>query len=123
MGSAQDLLVAIEQTLQGQFSANYELTTVMIEGFANASRAKGTDPTTCSLTTRQSHIVPLLKQGLSNKEIARLLGIEIATVKNHVHTILVRMQLSRRGQIASRNGLFAVDWAAPLVLFASSLGC
>ena len=98
-GSARDLILAIEQSRLGQFSANHEVTTVLIEGLVNAYRVKATMPRSGPLTRRQRQIVPLLEQGLSNKQIARFLGIELPTVKNHVHSILERMQLSRRGQV------------------------
>jgi DNA-binding NarL/FixJ family response regulator len=55
-----------------------------------------------NLTRRESQIVPLIERGLSNKEIARELSIEITTIKNHVHNILEKMQLRRRGEIGAR---------------------
>ena len=39
-----------------------------------------------SLTAREQAIRSLNDEGGSNKDIARRLGIELATVKNHVHT-------------------------------------
>ena len=54
------------------------------------------------LTSREREIVRLIDQGLSNKEIARDLGIEVATVKNHVHNILEKLQVHRRGEAAAR---------------------
>jgi DNA-binding NarL/FixJ family response regulator len=39
---------------------------------------------------------------MANKEIARTLGIELATVKNHVHRVLEKLKVSRRGQAAAR---------------------
>jgi two-component system nitrate/nitrite response regulator NarL len=100
-GSAQELVGAIEQTWRGHFAATPEVTSVLIDGLASLSRLGQQDLPSGDLTPRQRQIVPLLEQGLSNKEIARLLGIEVATIKNHVHGILGRMQLCRRGQIAS----------------------
>jgi two-component system nitrate/nitrite response regulator NarL len=55
-----------------------------------------------TLTHREGEIVELLERGLSNKEIARHLGIEIATAKNHVHHILEKLRVSRRGEAAAR---------------------
>ena len=43
-----------------------------------------------------------MADGLSNKQIARRLLIQQATVKNHVHTILVKLGLSRRDQVGRR---------------------
>ena len=54
------------------------------------------------LTSREREIVGLIDRGLSNKEIARDLGIEVATVKNHVHNILEKLQVHRRGEAAAR---------------------
>lgn len=54
------------------------------------------------LTTREIEVARLLEQGLANKEIARRLQIELPTVKNHVHRILKKLQLSRRGDVARR---------------------
>jgi two-component system, NarL family, nitrate/nitrite response regulator NarL len=101
-GSAQDMILAIEQTSCGQFAAGPELTTVLIDGLANACRFGQPTPVDGALTPRQQQILPLLEQGLSNKDIARLLGLELATIKNHVHSILARMQLTRRSQVASQ---------------------
>jgi DNA-binding NarL/FixJ family response regulator len=54
------------------------------------------------LTPRQRQIAVLIRRGLSNKEIAVELHIELSTVKNHVHSILEKMQVQRRGQLAAK---------------------
>lgn len=54
-----------------------------------------------ALTSRQRGIMQLLEAGLSNKEIARQLGIELATVKNHVHQILARLKVKNRCEAAA----------------------
>jgi len=64
------------------------------------------------LTTRESEIIALVAQGMTNKEIARRLVIQPPTVKNHVHNILSKLQLSRRGQaaaLAHHRGVQPVD--------------
>jgi FixJ family two-component response regulator len=43
-----------------------------------------------------------MTQGLSNKEIARQLRIQNATVKNHIHSILAKLHVRRRGEVAAR---------------------
>jgi DNA-binding NarL/FixJ family response regulator len=48
------------------------------------------------LTRRETEIVSLIEAGLSNKEIAVQLNIEVSTVKNHVHNILDKLQLHDR---------------------------
>jgi DNA-binding NarL/FixJ family response regulator len=54
-----------------------------------------------SLTRREREIVVLIDDGLSNKEIAQRLNIEVATVKNHVHNLLEKLHVSTRAQAAA----------------------
>jgi DNA-binding NarL/FixJ family response regulator len=68
---------------------------------ALAAVQKGIAPG-AGLTARELEVVELIDDGLSNKEIARALHIEIATVKNHVHNILEKLHVSRRGEAAAR---------------------
>ncbi len=55
-----------------------------------------------ALTPREVEIAGLLDDGLTNKEIARRLYIEVATVKNHVHNILEKLGARSRGEAASK---------------------
>jgi DNA-binding NarL/FixJ family response regulator len=65
-----------------------------------ASRASGyPDSWTRSklgLTRREQQLVPLIGQGLTNKEIANQLDISEQTVKNHVHRILRKVGVEDR---------------------------
>ena len=53
-----------------------------------------------ALTAREHEILALIERGLSNKEIARRLRIELGTVKNHVHNVLQKLQVRGRGEAA-----------------------
>lgn len=50
------------------------------------------------LTKREQQIAKLLAQGYSNKQIAKELYIEVSTVKNHVHNLLVKLNAKNRCQ-------------------------
>jgi DNA-binding NarL/FixJ family response regulator len=50
------------------------------------------------LTSREREVLRLMNGGFSNKEIATRLYIEVCTVKNHVHHILDKLQVSSRAQ-------------------------
>jgi two-component system, NarL family, nitrate/nitrite response regulator NarL len=63
-----------------------------------ASRPDGLED---RLTPREKEILGLIEEGLSNKQIAESLYIEIATVKNHVHSILEKLHVTRRGEAAA----------------------
>jgi DNA-binding NarL/FixJ family response regulator len=51
------------------------------------------------LTSREAEVVRLLGRGYANKEIAHALGIELPTVKNHIHNILEKLHLERRADV------------------------
>jgi len=53
------------------------------------------------LTPREAQIVQMIFLGMSNKDIARHLNIGLATTKTHVHHLLGKLNLQRRGQAAS----------------------
>ncbi|MES0881353.1 LuxR C-terminal-related transcriptional regulator [Roseibium sp. SCP14] len=54
------------------------------------------------LTPRQREVAELVIAGQSNRAIAEVLGISVATVKDHVHAILERLGLpSRHAVIAA----------------------
>lgn len=52
------------------------------------------------LTRREQDIMAAIERGLSNKEIAGELKIEVSTVKNHVHNILDKLHLQNRRSAA-----------------------
>jgi len=52
-------------------------------------------------TAREMQILEMIGSGYSNKEIARQLNIGLATTKSHVHNLLGKLGLQRRGQAAS----------------------
>lgn len=53
------------------------------------------------LTSREMEVLRLISQGFSNHEIAHTLFIEYGTVKNHVHHILEKLEVSTRNQAAT----------------------
>jgi len=54
------------------------------------------------LSRRELQIAHLIDCGLTNKQIGRRLGIEAATVKNHVHNLCEKLKVHRRGEAAAR---------------------
>lgn len=51
------------------------------------------------LTRRQQELIPLISQGLTNKEIASRLNLSEQTVKNHIHGMMRRMGSKDRLQV------------------------
>lgn len=54
------------------------------------------------LTPREREVLVLIEQGMTNKQIGQRLGIEVRTVKNHVHSLLEKLRVRRRGEAAAR---------------------
>ena len=55
-----------------------------------------------TLTSRERQVLHLIQEGYSNKEIAQKLNISEPTVKNHVHNLLDKLQVTSRTQAAAR---------------------
>jgi DNA-binding NarL/FixJ family response regulator len=97
-----DLTAMLESVARGEMLCSpYIAATLLRRVASTAAHDAGTDAGRhARLTQRELEIVDLLAESLSNKEIARRLNIEVATVKNHVHSILEKLQVSRRGDAA-----------------------
>ena len=53
------------------------------------------------LTSRELEVLQFIGEGLTNQEIATRLVVEVGTVKNHVHRILEKLDVSSRDEAAS----------------------
>jgi two-component system, NarL family, nitrate/nitrite response regulator NarL len=59
------------------------------------------------LTPREAGILELVAEGLSNREIAARLHIELTTVKNHVHNILEKLGARTRAEAVGLMGFLS----------------
>jgi DNA-binding NarL/FixJ family response regulator len=99
--AALDQLVDIVQSVaRGEFSCAPRETALLLQSVRSlaADRRPGAPS---ALTLREQQVIALVDAGLSNKAIAHRLGIELSTVKNHIHNILSKLHTSRRGQAAA----------------------
>ena len=104
--SDTDVLQTIRTALDGEVNCPPRIVAALIRRVQKPdppSDARRRTPTP-HLTPRQAQIVRLIDQGLSNKEIALRLGIGVSTVKNHVHGILCRLAVHRRGEAVLKLG-------------------
>jgi two-component system nitrate/nitrite response regulator NarL len=100
--SADDVVVAIQAAASGEVHCSPRLTAVLCRRLASLPPGGAERAADAALTRREREILALIDQGLSNKEIARTLRIEVATVKNHVHNLLEKLGVERRAQAAAR---------------------
>ena len=72
-----------------------------VKSIANNTKSENS-PISDILTRRECQIVKMMADGFSNKQIARNLTIEVSTVKNHVHNVLVKLDAKNRTQVVSK---------------------
>jgi two-component system, NarL family, nitrate/nitrite response regulator NarL len=101
-GSVDDVVAAIESAARGELRCSPQLAGTILRRLAWRAAVGGEMAPRSALTCRETEIVRLIDQGLSNKEIAVRLGIEVATVKNHVHNLLEKLRVHRRAEAAAR---------------------
>jgi two-component system, NarL family, nitrate/nitrite response regulator NarL len=94
-----ELIGAIARVANGELVCPPSVTSVLIR---QVGAAPIVERPPRRLTPRELEIIALLEEGLSNKEIAGRLQIEVATVKNHVHNVLDKLEVKRRSQAAER---------------------
>ena len=94
--SVEELLDAVAGAQRGELHCPPHLASLMFRRLT--ALVTGGSAERLALTSRQIQIVRLIEAGLSNKEIARQLSIEVSTVKNHVHNLLGKLRVTHRWQ-------------------------
>jgi DNA-binding NarL/FixJ family response regulator len=99
--SSADVIFAVRSVAQGQAICPSQLSMPL---FRTVARQWTSVPSSqikleLGLTRRQQQLVPLIAQGLTNKEIASHLNLSEQTVKNHIHRMLRRVGASDRLQV------------------------
>jgi len=98
--SVQDLAPLLKEISRGEQSCSTRIAGTLLRCVSNSERLK-LAPVPAHLTSREIEILRLISIGLSNKEIARQLGISVSTTKSHVHSLLGKMKLQRRSEVAA----------------------
>jgi NarL family two-component system response regulator LiaR len=95
--SPQQLLQAIYDVYNGESSLH---PTIALKVIRELNRSSDLPLTDDPLTARESVILRLVAQGLSNQEIAERLVISERTVGNHIGNIFSKLHLANRTQAA-----------------------
>jgi len=115
---AQELISSLDRVAQGEQLINLEvmsrpeLAWRVLSEFRQLTGEDGeagsvSDPKRLPLSVREVEVLDCVAQGLSNKEIAEALFITEQTVKNHMTSVLRKLQVNDRVQAvlcAVRNG-------------------
>ena len=95
---ASELLRTIRSAHRGETAIQPSIAVRLVAEFAR--RRSPPVPPHEPLSEREREVLRLLADGLSNKEIAHRLALAEGTVKNHVSTILDKLQAVNRTQAA-----------------------
>jgi two-component system, NarL family, nitrate/nitrite response regulator NarL len=95
------LSTALETVAAGGMLCSPHMAATLLKRIGKLSGREVPQTLGARLTAREKEIVELVGNGLSNKEIAQRLCIEVPTVKNHVHNILEKLHVRRRGEVAA----------------------
>lgn len=96
--SQTEIIAAIRDTIKGRRIVSEEIERALYQAQSNLS-----------LSPRQIEILKLVANGLTNQDIARILGIGIETVKDHLRTIFSNLGVVSRAEavsLALNNKLF-----------------
>ena len=74
---------------------------VLLDERTVTRRRAGNEDPTANLTPAERKVLNLIGEGLSNREIGEKLGVAEKTVKNHMTSLLAKMGLQRRTQVAA----------------------
>lgn len=103
--SLKEFIETIRLTQKGEAQVSTKIAGAMMERLSNLARMFSTVENRMDgdirLTSRELEVLQYIGEGLTNQEIASRLVVEVGTVKNHVHSILEKLNVSSRDEAAS----------------------
>jgi two-component system, NarL family, nitrate/nitrite response regulator NarL len=99
--SLNELVVALESVARGDLLCSPAAAGALLRRVATLAQHGSQGDSLALLTDREREVVGLIADGLSNKQIADSLYIELATARNHVHNIYGKLGVHRRTEAAA----------------------
>ncbi len=95
--SFDHLLALMRDVEDGQARCSPQVSAILL-GRVYSDAAGSADSMNGALTARETEILELLEEGLTNKQIASRLCVTVYTVKNHVHSLLGKLGVQSRAE-------------------------
>jgi DNA-binding NarL/FixJ family response regulator len=103
--SLREFIESIRLVQRGEAQVSTKIAGAMMERLSNLARmfsaVEHKMDKDARLTSRELQVLQFIGEGLTNQEIASRLVLEVGTVKNHVHRILEKLNVSNRDEAAS----------------------
>ena len=97
-GGFGELEETVAGVIRGETVCSPRVAALLLRRVTTLAAAKTPTDETAHLTPREREVLMLIERGMTNKQIASNLGIEVRTVKNHVHNLLEKLSVERRTQ-------------------------
>ncbi|MFC6287730.1 LuxR C-terminal-related transcriptional regulator [Nocardioides sp. GCM10027113] len=95
-----ELVAAIHRVADGDAVFSPRLAGFVLDAFAGSIDVAAVDEDLDRLTEREREVMRLIARGYAYKEVARELFISIKTVETHMSSVLRKLQLSSRHELA-----------------------
>lgn len=99
--SVDELAARVTDAARGELHCPPHIAASLLRRLATLGPRLEPPEASLGLTSREHEVAVLLQQGLSNRQIATRLTIQLATVKNHVHSILRKLETPNRSDAAA----------------------
>lgn len=96
--SVEDVRAAIREAVAGQVQCPQRIVGALVRRLSEVGKHRTSRAGGAAVSPREDQVLNLLALGLTNKEIAQRLSVEVTTAKNHVHSILRKFGVHQRGE-------------------------
>jgi len=95
-----ELVAAVQRVADGDAVFSPRLAGFVLDAFAGSIEVAAVDEDLDRLTEREREVMRLIARGYAYKEVAKELFISIKTVETHMSSVLRKLQLSSRHELA-----------------------
>ena len=107
----EELFEMLDGALRGEAVIAPSMAQRVLRAFVNEThRHAEVGEAPAELSKREIEVLKLVSEGATNKDIADRLFISVGTVKNHIHSILEKLHLKNRTQLAAYRRMRQVGW-------------
>lgn len=99
--SLADLGESLRTAGRGEAPVPARVAAGLLRHIAGQARYRQVGAVPHELTPREREVLSLMENGLTNRQIARALDLQLSTVKNHVHNVLTKYGVPGREAVAA----------------------